>query len=83
MRSEPQTVHRKIVERADAFRAVGNFSYGTQDPYLKYYFGESARQKRKQERKSNPRIVRVFEEESYEGRNYSTHRSTRKRKRFI
>lgn len=53
MRSEPQTVHRKIVERADAFRAVGNFSYGTQDPYLKYYFGESARQKRKQERKSH------------------------------
>ena len=54
-----------------------------QDPYLKFYFGESAKQKRKEENKSNPRIVRVLEEESYEGRNYSTHRSTRKRKRFI
>lgn len=83
MRSKPQIVHRKIVERADAFRAVGNFSHGMQDPYLKFYFGESAKQKRKEENKSNPRIVRVLEEESYEGRNYSTHRSTRKRKRFI
>lgn len=84
MRSKPRTVHRKIVERA--FRAVGNFSHGTQDPYLKFYFGESARvQKRKEENKNDPRIVRVeerVEEESYEGKNY-THRSTRKRKRFI
>lgn len=83
MRPEPWTVHRKIVERADAFHAVGNFSYGAQDLYLKFYFGESAKQERKEENKNDPRIVSVLDEDSYEDRNYGTHRSTRKRKRFI